>query len=224
MIGSQPQESAKGDILVGDSKPNVLVGMLGSDRISGRGARDELYGEGRPSDADLDLTYPAADRLHGGGGRDLLVGGIDSDVLDGGAAGDRILGESGPGFGGGEGRNAGSKDVVDYSSRKTRIRARTGKGGGARGENDRYSGIEGIRGGSGNDVLKGKRRRADVLFGGRGNDRLDGLTGKDVLRGERGRDYLKARDGRRDRVDCGKGRDRFRADRRDRVRRCELRR
>jgi Ca2+-binding RTX toxin-like protein len=231
VIGSQPQDDFKGDTLIGDRKANILVGLLGSDRISGGGGNDKLYGEGRPIDIDgspangsqIDLTYPAVDRLHGGSGNDLLVGGIDSDVLDGGIGNDRILGEVGRGFvGGGDPKSAHSVDVVDYSARSGRIRASTGSGGGARGEHDSYSGVEGIRGGRGNDILTGRRNRADVLFGGRGNDRLDGLSGKDILHGEAGSDTLTANDGERDRVDCGASRDRLRADKKDRVRACEV--
>jgi Ca2+-binding RTX toxin-like protein len=229
VLGSQPEDNFKGDTLIGDGTANVLEGLGGSDRVFGRGGRDKLYGESRPADTpdaspadgvQIDLSYPAVDRLHGGGGRDLLFGGIDGDFLDGGSAHDRLVGELGPGFNDGEGRSAGSKDIADYSSRRKGVRARVGKGGGG----DSYSGLEGIRGGRGSDVLTGRRGKADILRGGRGRDRLNGLTGKDRLFGDRGRDFLKAKDGQRDRLDCGPSRDRFRADRRDRVRRCELRR
>jgi Ca2+-binding RTX toxin-like protein len=233
VVGSEPDDDFKGDTLIGDGGPNILVGLLGSDRIRGGGGKDKLYGEGRPIDIDaspaegsqIELTYPAVDRLAGGSGDDLLVGGIDGDRLDGGLGDDRLLGDIGRGFiGGGDPRSAGARDIVDYSSRSARIAAGTGAGGGARGEADSYRGIEGIRGGSGNDVLTGKLGRADLLFGGRGNDRLDGLTGKDTLRGEAGRDTLRADDRQRDVVDCGTSRgDRFRADRKDRVKACERR-
>jgi Ca2+-binding RTX toxin-like protein len=221
VIGSQPQDDFKGDTLVGDRNANTLVGLLGSDRIRGGGGNDKLYGEGRPSDIDgspadgaqLDLTYPAVDRLTGGSGKDLLVGGIDGDVLDGGSGNDRMLGDSGPGFHGGEPKSAGAVDIVSYASRSTRIKASTRSGGGARGEHDSYSGVEGIRGGSGNDVLTGRPKLSDLLIGGRGHDRLTGLSGKDKLL---------AADGQRDVVDCGADRDRFSADRKDRVRGCEL--
>jgi Ca2+-binding RTX toxin-like protein len=232
VIGSQPQDDFKGDVLVGDDGPNILVGLLGSDKISGGGGADKLYGEGRPIDIDgspaegsnIELTYPARDKLYGGAGNDLLEGGIDSDLLDGGAGADRIRGDMGSGFVGREPRSAGARDIVDYSSRTARIKASTSTGGGERGEGDRYLGIEGIRGGSGNDVLTGRRGRADSLTGGRGNDRLNGLSGKDVLRGQAGADVLTANDGQRDSVDCGTDRDSFRADRKDKVKACERRR
>ena len=221
VIGSQPRDDFKGDTLVGDRKANTLVGLLGSDRIRGGGGKDKLYGEGRPSDIDgspvagsqLDLTYPAVDRLTGGSGDDLLVGGLDGDVLDGGLGDDRILGGVGRGFSDSEPKDARGVDIVTYASRSKGIRASTRSGGGARGEHDSYSDIEGIRGGSGNDVLTGRRKLADVLIGGRGHDRLDGLSGKDKLL---------AADGQRDIVNCGADRDRFSADGKDRVRGCEI--
>jgi Ca2+-binding RTX toxin-like protein len=232
VIGSEPRDDFKGDVLIGDGEANILAGLLGNDRISGGGGDDKLYGEGRPIDIDsspadgsqIDLTYPARDKLAGGAGNDLLVGGIDSDLLDGGVGDDQLEGDIGRGFVGGEPRSAGARDYVDYSSRSTRIKASTGSGGGARGENDTYRGIEGIRGGSAGDVLTGRRTLSDFLWGGRGRDRLNGLTGKDTLRGEAGSDALTANDGQRDVVDCGSARDSFRSDRKDRVKGCERRR
>jgi Ca2+-binding RTX toxin-like protein len=221
VIGSQPQDDFKGDTLVGDRKANTLVGLLGSDRIRGGGGKDKLYGEGRPSDIDsspadgsqLDLTYPAVDHLTGGSGDDLLVGGIDGDVLDGGLGDDRMLGGVGSGFNDSEPKDARGVDVVSYASRHKRIKASTPSGGGARGEHDSYSDVEGIRGGSGNDILTGRRKLADLLIGGRGHDRLDGLSGKDKLL---------AADGQRDIVNCGADRDKFSSDSKDRVKGCEI--
>lgn len=85
-------------------------------------------------------------------------------------------------------------------------------------------------GGSGNDVLSGGRS-SDGLYGGTGNDRVAGGGGRDrllggpgraLLSGGRGRDSIDARDSTRDGVRCGPGRDSVRADRRDRLRGCEL--
>jgi Ca2+-binding RTX toxin-like protein len=143
--------------------------------------------------------------LEGGSGRDVLRGGSGDDILDGGLGNDRLNGQ-----GGGE-------DMADYSLRSARIRASTGSGGGARGEKDAYSSIEQINGGKGNDVLRGRSRKPDGLFGQGGNDHLNGLSGKDSLSGDEGRDTLIANDGQADYVHCGENRDRFRADRKDNV-------
>jgi Ca2+-binding RTX toxin-like protein len=87
---------------------------------------------------------------------------------------------------------------------------------------DALSGWDGqpLKGGSGNDRLTGSEQD-DEMDGGSGNDRLVGRAGADRLKGGSGRDRIDSRDRSRDRVDCGRGRDRLRADRRDRVRRCE---
>ncbi len=90
-------------------------------------------------------------------------------------------------------------------------------------------GSDKLLGGHGNDRLSGSTGR-DRLSGSTGNDRLYGGAGNDRLSGGRGSnrysagsddDYIDAANGRRERVSCGKGRDRVRADRTDRVRRCE---
>jgi hypothetical protein len=87
-----------------------------------------------------------------------------------------------------------------------------------------------LRGGRGRDALRGAAG-ADCLSGGAGNDltdggsgadRVNGGKGRDRIKGGKGRDRISARDGQRDRVDCGPGRDRAVADRKDRLRRCEV--
>jgi Tol biopolymer transport system component len=100
------------------------------------------------------------------------------------------------------------------------------------GGNDRLSGLDGgdcLFGGSGDDALAGGER-GDDLRGGPGNDVLDGGAGSDQLYGGpgvnrysagAGDDFVLASNGRRETVDCGSGRDEVRADRSDRVRRCE---
>jgi Ca2+-binding RTX toxin-like protein len=86
-------------------------------------------------------------------------------------------------------------------------------------------------GGRGNDVITGGRLGDIILSGGagadriageRGSDRIEGGRGRDLLLGGRGRDVILARDSSRDMVRCGAGRDRVRADRKDRLRGCEV--
>lgn len=77
-------------------------------------------------------------------------------------------------------------------------------------------------GGTGRDMLIGGPGR-DVLNGGPGNDRIVGGSGPDRVNAGPGNDLVNVRDGGRDVVDCGSGRrDRVLADRRDRLRNCEI--
>jgi Ca2+-binding RTX toxin-like protein len=141
-----------------------------------------------------------ARRVHllGGGGPDDLMGGegTGTNVLDGGLGADVLRASP----------SSDAWDVVDYSSRRRAVRATIGDGDaddGGRGEGDRITnGIEEVRGGFGNDVLKGEPNR-DRLKGGRGQDTLRGRAGRDDLLGGRGSDVLRARDGDKDRVSGG---------------------
>jgi hypothetical protein len=90
-----------------------------------------------------------------------------------------------------------------------------------------------LQGESGDDVLIASRL-ADNLIGGPGNDRLvggrgsdrfdlhEGVRGRDLILAGPGRDQINSRDANRDRVRCGPGRDRVTADRKDRLRGCEV--
>jgi RTX calcium-binding nonapeptide repeat (4 copies) len=132
------------------------------------------------------------DALVGTPGRDLICGLRGSDRINGRGGDDALFGD----------RCAGEP------SNPRPGRAADGDG------HDR------LRGGPGRDRLYGSRGR-DTLAGGLGRDILEGGRGQDRLSGGPGPDTLNVRDGKRDRVDCGPGRDRVRADRRDRLARCE---
>lgn len=83
-------------------------------------------------------------------------------------------------------------------------------------------GADCLSGGAGRDVLNGGRGR-DVLIGGPGADRIVGGPGVDRINGGAGNDVINARGGGRDVVNCGTGRrDVVTADRRDRIRNCEI--
>jgi Ca2+-binding RTX toxin-like protein len=103
------------------------------------------------------------------------------------------------------------------------VTARLGAGGGEAGEADTYSSIEGINGGSADDVLTGRKKRTDRLAGGAGADTLDGRSGKDYLLGGKGNDIVNAFDrGREWSIRCGSGSDRATVDRKkDKPRGCE---
>jgi Ca2+-binding RTX toxin-like protein len=231
------------DTLTGNNGINVLDGRDGNDTLDpGRGAGDDLVGglgtdtvtyasRTLPVTADLDgiaddgeageadridtsvenlIGGAANDRLTGDGGANVLSGGAGNDVLDGGTGADLLLGGSGT-------------DTADYSSRSAAVTADPDGvyDDGEAGENDDVeTDVEGLTGGSGNDVLTGGAG-TNVLAGGPGNDVLDGLwgdddldggpgdddltggTGLDWLRGGAGVDRIAARDGSADMVRCG---------------------
>jgi hypothetical protein len=77
-----------------------------------------------------------------------------------------------------------------------------------------------LTGGPNRDYLLGNGGD-DLLTAGRKGDYLKGGQGHDAMKGGRGGDILLARDHTRDTVRCGRGSDNARADRIDRLRRCE---
>ena len=157
------------------------------------------------------LPGACANRRAGGPGKDRLVGTAFGDRLLGGRGNDRLSGGGGKDcLGGGRGN-----DRVSGGTNNDRVGGDSG--------NDRLGGDSGndrLSGGSGRDRLNGGRGR-DRMSGGSGNDRIT-AGGGDRVSGGSGNDAISARNRRRDRIDCGSGRrDRVRADRRDRLRRCE---
>jgi hypothetical protein len=191
-----------------------VFGGSGNDVLVGN--RDELFGE---RGSDLLRGGPAGgDALHGGPGRDRMEGrgrnlhrpGVSydddppdefyDDETDAQAARDVII----------AGRNGGAG--LDYSMRRRplRIDLRRRVSGP---ERDIISGVSGVTGGAGSDVLIGNGRPG-LLSGGAGDDRLYGLGGDDLLTGDQGNDVL--RGGKGDDhlwesydVDSGGGSDRF---------------
>jgi Ca2+-binding RTX toxin-like protein len=105
----------------------------------------------------------------------------------------------------------------------------TGTAGGdliqGRAGNDKLFGLAGndcLYGNAGKDTLSGGDGN-DKLDGGPGNDKLTGGKGKDTLIGGRGNDTINSKDGLRETVNCGPGRDKVKADKRDKLKRCERR-
>ena len=91
--------------------------------------------------------------------------------------------------------------------------------------NDKVSGGAGkdtVQGDAGNDSLSGGAG-ADKLVGGAGKDKLNGGRAKDSFNGGAGNDAINSKDRVRETVNCGRGRDTVKADKRDRLRGCEVR-
>lgn len=159
------------------------------------------------------------DTIYGGGGNDLINGTDGNDFVDGGKGADTIRGGNG-------------YDILSYETRTKSVYVDQQKGGneGEAGEGDDIdlADFEEIRGGSGNDVLKGAlvaggtagnklvggdgndtlngTGKNDTLIGGGGNDRIDGGKGDDRIEGNSGADRLVGGLGR-DFVDGGSGKD-----------------
>lgn len=78
-----PQNNA-GDLIIGTSGNDAIVGANGADTLNGGRGNDSLFGASGP------------DLLLGGLGNDPLNGGDGPDVLDGGLGNDTLTGGSGP--------------------------------------------------------------------------------------------------------------------------------
>ncbi len=154
----------------------------GDDRLSGNSRDNLLIGRG------------GGDTLRGGAGNDTLRGGAGADVLTGNGGADVIAGGFGFDWALYEGKTAVRIDLRIAGAQAT------GRG------LDQLSGIEGIRSGSGHDVLIG-HEAANRLFGGGGADRLIGNGGNDWLFGGAGNDRLTGGRGA-DRFVFGSGHDR----------------
>ena len=146
-----------------------VLGGRGADRITGGPGQDLLAGEA------------GDDVLRGGGGADELRDGPGRDAVDAGAGRDLLLSTDARDpvadrFDGGAG-----PDLLSYRTRRERVAGRLGGRAGERGEHDRMTAVEGLRGGARDDVLRGTDG-PDLLDGGPGPDRLYGYGGDDGLR------------------------------------------
>jgi Ca2+-binding RTX toxin-like protein len=151
---------------------NLFQGNGGNDVLDGRGGNDQLFG---------------------GNGDDTIRGGTGVDIMGGDFGNDTLDGQSGQDFfDGGEGT-----DTADYSSRTAAVNVNLSVAGGdgQAGENDDiFSSVENVVGGSVADVLTG-HAEANRLVGGGGNDTLSGLGGNDAFDGGAGADVLNGGDG-----------------------------
>lgn len=168
--------------------------FLGNLVVSGGDGNDKLIG----GDGD--------DQLFGGAGNDSLKGGLGDDLCAG-DAGDDVFDESRPASGSNGDDvyqdSAGSKDTVDYSTRKTPLAvdievAASGSNDDGElelGEADQLdTGIDILLGGSASDTLGGDDF-ANTISGGAGDDVIAGGGGKDILNGDAGNDRFDEGDG-----------------------------
>lgn len=164
----------------------VLTGTSGDTGIDASASASGLWiGGGAGNNT---LTGSAhADTIAGGAGDDLLDGGEGNDLLEGGAGGDTLTGGAGDDtLDGGEGF-----DTADYSAATAGVFANLllGTAFGTGIGNDTLTGIEALKGGSGNDALVAGNG-GHLLDGGAGDDTLTGGTGNDTLVAGAGNDAV----------------------------------
>lgn len=199
------------DVIVGYAGGQTLYGGLDEDVIFGGSGNDVIYGGsvaniGADEDnlhggAGNDTLYggTATDELFGDEGNDVLHGNGGSDTLSGGAGDDTFVVAAGSGsydiyYGGNSDADAGSDDVIDFSSIASGVTvtlngASVGYASGTSIGSDTLYGIEHVWGGSGNDTLTGDSNDNtlkgqdgdDTLKGGAGDDHLDGGDGSDTV-------------------------------------------
>jgi hypothetical protein len=141
----------------------------------------------------------------------IIRGTRDDDVLRGTAFGDRLVGGDGDDLLKGQGADdclegGTGADVLDGGDGNDRLAGSSGR--------DRLSG------GTGDDKLTGGKGN-DRLTGGPGKDTISPGSGRDVVDAGGGNDTINSVDGVKETIDCGAGFDTVRADRRDRLKRCE---
>jgi serralysin len=154
--------AAAGDTYVGIEG---LVGGVGNDTVVGNGLANFLFG----SDGN--------DNVYGQAGADYLSGGLGTNNLWGGAGADQHIGGSGIDYA--------RYDDANWGNLTIRLDGAANVGAVAVG--DTYTGIEGLVGGAGNDVIVGNAS-ANYLFGGGGADYINALAGNDYMSGGAGAD------------------------------------
>ncbi len=184
------------DTLIGHGGNDTLIGAKGNDLLNG-GAGDDVMQGGKGLDtADygddsagvtVNLALGTAsgtaigndilqtiENIVGGSGNDALTGDGKTNVLSGGAGNDALDGGAGV-------------DTADYGTSIAAIVADLAVGTASGAGSDTLTGIENLRGGSGNDFLSGDVNR-NVLDGAGGDDTLAGAGGNDSLIGGSGND------------------------------------
>lgn len=179
------------DALVGNAGDDVITGGLGDDTIDGFGDDDRLSGEGGN---DLVRGNVGNDIVGGEAGNDTVIGGSGNDSVYGGAGNDLVSGGTGDDL-----LNGGAGfDTADYSYVTDNLIANINFGGAqtisAIAGRDTFVSVEGLLGGSGNDLLVGSSG-GNVIDGGAGDDEIYGIGGGDILRGGTGNDLVEGSGG-----------------------------
>ncbi len=173
-----------GNLTIRLDAPNLNTGAAAGDTYSG--IEGLVGGAGN----DVVVGNAANNFLFGSGGNDLVYGGAGNDCLSGDAGADNLWGGAGADahYGGNDaGIDYARYDDANYGNLTIRLDNSTFNTGAAAG--DTYSGIEGLVGGAGNDVVVGNAAN-NFLFGSGGSDLVYGGAGNDYLSGDAGADNL----------------------------------
>jgi len=197
--------SAFNDVLTGNDNNNLLRGNKGDDTLDGGGGADTAdYSQasgavtvnlatGKASGADGNDTLVSIEIVRGSAFNDTLIGGDPAHAAD--SFGDRTGETFQPGAGNDTitgGSDSGLSGIffaaLDYalntSAQAVTVNLGTGIASDGQGGTDKFSNIDGVRGGAGDDLLigGGLSRAASGFFfesyrGNAGNDTIDGAGG-----------------------------------------------
>lgn len=176
------------DQIFGHDGNDLIDGSIGSDTLNGGNGDDRLFGG---NDNDVLLAGLGEDQAFGGEGDDRLEASSGNDVMAGGAGHDQLFGEVGDDILHGDDGN----DVISGAQGADQIFG---------GNGDDYVSVDGGEtevstradiafGGAGNDqlvVAEGDRGLALFGYGGDGHDRIVGGLRDDALDGGIGNDLL----------------------------------
>jgi Ca2+-binding RTX toxin-like protein len=173
---------ADDDQATGGTGNDTLYGFGGNDTLAGNDGNDAVRGN---LGDDLVSGEAGNDTVIGGAGNDIIYGGAGNDLVSGGTGNDLLNG--GTGF-----------DTGDYSyvtdNLVINLKFTTGQNISTLAGTDTLYSVEGILGGSGNDLLVGDA--AGNIFEGRGgNDQVYGAGGRDILHGGDGVDLVEGSGG-----------------------------
>jgi Ca2+-binding RTX toxin-like protein len=179
------------DTLTGSAGADSLTAGAGNDSLSGGDGNDSITGDVGNDTIDAGLGQ---DTVTAGAGNDLILALFDSFA-------DTYAGDAGT-------------DILSFENVTNDLNisgfyVNTSTNFSMNGFTDSYSGLEGLIGGSGNDVLSVHTSSAAAyLEGGGGNDSLTGASGADTLLGGVGDDTISGGAGN-DSIDGGAGNDRI---------------
>lgn len=185
------------DTLYGGAGDDQLMGGTNADTVSGGEGADFIYGDagndvllGGAHDDQL-FGGRGSDSLQGGGGADVLFGGLGSDTLQGGRGNDLIVSSPTSANSHRIGTNlvfgGGGNDTIKVQGTDNTVYGGNGNDVIVSGAFGHISSQGELHGGAGNDYITA---RAEVAFGGTGDDLIDTGSWQAGVHGGKGQDTL----------------------------------